>query len=211
MSRSPRLPAYRLTAVRCVEQTDFLTRPQSLRPLAELVYYVASTIDGFIAHEDGSFDGFEWDDEVVSDFFADLKKFGTVLMGRKTYDVGLREGKTSPYPSMRQVVFSRTMEKSPHADVELVRSDVVEFARACKSQATAPIWLCGGSEVASLLGASGLIDRVTVKLNPVLFGAGIPLFHEHIDQMKLDLQSTKSYDCGIVLLDYQVVHSGCTG
>ncbi|MEX2401196.1 MAG: dihydrofolate reductase family protein [Rhodothermales bacterium] len=179
--------------------------------MAELVYYVASTLDGFIAHEDGSFDGFEWDDEVVSDFFSDLKEFGTVLMGRKTYEVGLREGKTSPYPSMRQVVFSRTMEGSPDAAVELVRDDVVEFVRACKFRAAAPIWLCGGSEVASLLANSGLIDRVTVKLNPVVFGPGIPIFRENIDQMKLDLQSTKSYDCGIVLLDYTVVQSGGTG
>ena len=71
-----------------------------------ITYYVASSLDGFIAHEDGSFDGFAWDDEVVSDFLADLKSFETVLMGRKTYEVGLKEGKTSPYPAMRQVLFS---------------------------------------------------------------------------------------------------------
>ena len=80
--------------------------------MRELIYYVATSLDGFIARKDGSFDDFDWD-EVVSDFLSDLENFGTVLMGRKTYEVGLREGKTSPYPNMRQILFSRTMKASP--------------------------------------------------------------------------------------------------
>lgn len=175
--------------------------------MSDLTYYVASTLDGFIAHEDGSFDGFEWDDEVVSDFFADLERFGTVLMGRKTYEVGLKEGKTSPYPTMRQVVFSRTMEESPDDAVELVRGNIAEFVRHVKSQATAPIWLCGGAEVASILLNGGLLDHVIVKLNPVVFGSGIPLFGGDISQATLGLIRTKAYDSGIVVLEYGVVQS----
>ena len=38
--------------------------------MRELIYYVAATLDGFIAHEDGSFDGFPWDDAFVADLFA---------------------------------------------------------------------------------------------------------------------------------------------
>lgn len=176
--------------------------------MADLTYYVAATLDGFIAHEDGSFDGFEWDDEVVSDFFADLEKFGTVLMGRKTYEVGLKEGKTSPYPSMRQVVFSQTMEESPDEAVELVREDMVEFVRSVKSQEDAPIWLCGGADVASTLMDAGLVDHMTVKLNPVVFGSGISLFSDTTEQAALELKETKVYDCGIVLLRYDVGRPG---
>ncbi|MGI9174864.1 MAG: dihydrofolate reductase family protein [Rhodothermales bacterium] len=172
----------------------------------DLIYYVAATLDGFIAHEDGSFDGFEWDDDVVSDFFADLETFGTVLMGRKTYEVGLKEGKTSPYPSMRQVVFSRTMEESPDEAIELVQGDLGEFVRAVKSEADAPIWLCGGADVASTLMGEGLVDRVVVKLNPVVFGSGIPLFNGDAGQAALGLKETKVYGCGIVLLRYDVGH-----
>ena len=175
--------------------------------MTDLTYYVAASLDGFIAHDDGSFDGFAWDDQVVSDFFADLERFGTVLMGRKTYEVGLKEGKTSPYPSMRQVVFSRTMEESPDEAVELVQGDIAGFVRSLKSQADAPVWLCGGADVASTLLNAGLVDRVVVKLNPVVFGSGIPLFGPGTDQTKLKLTGTKVYECGIVFLDYDIDRS----
>ncbi len=88
--------------------------------MREITYYVAASLDGFIAHEDGSLDGFEGYDEVISDFLADLKTFGTVVMGRKTYEVRLKEGKTSPCPAMRQIVLSRTMTKSTDENVKLV-------------------------------------------------------------------------------------------
>jgi dihydrofolate reductase len=172
--------------------------------MSDLTYYVASSLDGFIAHADGSFDGFQWNDEVVSDFFADLETFKTVLMGRKTYEVGLKEGKTSPYPSMRQVVFSRTMEESPDEAVELVRGNIAEFVRTVKSEENGPIWLCGGAEVASTLMSAGLVDRVVVKLNPVMFGSGIPLFSDDAGTTPLKLTGTKVYECGIVLLHYDV-------
>src|SRR5690606_32914308 len=99
--------------------------------MRELIYYVASTLDGFIAHEDGSFEGFPWDDAYGADLFASFpetipahlregqstragnKYFDAVLMGRKTYEVGLQEGITSPYPTLEQYVFSRTMKESP--------------------------------------------------------------------------------------------------
>ena len=172
--------------------------------MAELVYYVASTLDGFIAHEDGSFDGFKWDDDVIADFLADQESFGTVLMGRKTYDVGLKDGKTSPYPSMRQVVFSRTLESSPDPAVELVKGNIPEFVTGLKANADRPIWLCGGAEIASTLMNAGLIDRLVVKLNPVVFGGGIRLVSALGQIVSLELEKTKQYSCGIIMLTYGV-------
>lgn len=172
--------------------------------MSELVYYVASTLDGFIAHADGSFDGFEWDDEVVSDFMADQKQFGTVVMGRKTYEVGLHAGKASPYPEMRQIVFSKSMEQSPDPAVELVRSDPAGFVEEAKSKSDLPIWICGGSEIATQLFAARLVDKVVVKLNPVVFGSGIPLFGSIKQHISLNLESTKSYKCGIIFITYRV-------
>ncbi|MCG8382860.1 MAG: dihydrofolate reductase family protein [Gammaproteobacteria bacterium] len=172
--------------------------------MSKLIYYVASTLDGFIAHEDGSFDGFAWDDEVVSDFFNDQKQFGTVLMGRKTYEIGLNEGKTSPYPDMRQIVFSKSMSTSPDPEVELVASDPVEFVKALKSISDKPIWVCGGSEIATQLLKAELIDKIVIKLNPVVFGTGIPLFGSIPKHVSLKLVDQKSYSCGIVFNTYEV-------
>ncbi len=169
-----------------------------------LKYYVAMSLDGFIAHADGSFDGFLWNDEVVADFFESFNWFDTVLMGRKTYEVGLKEGKTSPYPMMKQYVFSRTMTESPDEKVELVSEKGVEVVQILKQKPGKAIWLCGGSELASTLFAENLIDEIILKVNPVLFGAGIPLFSKKVELTHLELTNSKLYSNGTALLFYVV-------
>lgn len=74
-----------------------------------LTYFVACSVDGFIAQTDGSHEGFSQDSDYFADIFASFpetvpshlrdlmgiyaenKWFDTVLMGRKTYEVGLKE------------------------------------------------------------------------------------------------------------------------
>src|SRR3712207_7214590 len=55
----------------------------------------------------------------------DNKVFDTVLVGRKTYEVGLPQGIVSPYRQLRQYVFSTTLDGLPGPDVELVAGDPV--------------------------------------------------------------------------------------
>ena len=169
-----------------------------------LKYYVACTVDGFIAHADGSFDGFLSDGEHVADFLESYKSFDTVLMGRKTYDVGLREGKTNPYPMLRSYVFSRAMKASPDPNVTLISKNAVEVVRGLRSEAGKDIWLCGGADLASTLCRASLIDELVLKVNPVLFGSGIPLFASAIAQSALQLVDSKVYGNGVVLLRYRL-------
>lgn len=92
-------------------------------------YYVATTVDGFIARSDGSFDCFPTEGEHVAAYLASLGEFDTVLMGRKTYEVGLRFGVVDPYPSLKAFVYSRTLEPPPHPNVQLVREGAVDHVR----------------------------------------------------------------------------------
>lgn len=185
----------------------------------KLVYYVATTVDGFIAHADGSFDGFLFEGPHFEDLIREypetfpahirpafgvpekIRRFDTVLMGRNTYEVGLREGVTNPYKPLRQYVLSRTMQGDPDPGVTLHRDSPVDLVRRLKAEdAGKDIWLCGGSKLASAL--IGEIDELILKINPVLFGAGISLFDGAIGPLKLTLAERKEYPNGFVLARY---------
>ncbi len=172
--------------------------------MTDLVYYVASSLDGYIAAPDGSFDKFMWDDDVVKDFFASYAWFDSVLMGRKTYDVAYKQGITNPYPDLKTYVVSRSMKTLPDANVTLVPGDVPGLVRSLKAKENRPIWLCGGGELAAQLFNEQLIDRMIVKLNPLILGEGIPLFAGAVKSADLALTDTQSYDCGISVRHYTV-------
>ncbi|WP_433284454.1 dihydrofolate reductase family protein [Pseudonocardia sp. CA-142604] len=165
--------------------------------MRQLVYCIASTIDGFIAGPDGSDPtgpGGFW--PVAQDYIQHLATelpeilpgpartalsitaegthFDTVLEGRRTYEIGLKAGITDAYPHLRHLVFSRTLAASPDPNVEVVATDPVAKVRELKQENGKDIWLIGGSELAGVLYAE--IDRLIIKLGPLTIGTGIPLF-----------------------------------
>jgi dihydrofolate reductase len=186
----------------------------------EVVYYVATSADGFIARADGSFDGFPWDEDFGAELLATFpetlpahlrgadaaparnRRFDTVLMGRRTYEVGLGEGITNPYPTLRSFVFSTTLQASPDPGVALASSVAEELVRTLRSGPGLAIWLCGGSELAGSLFAAGLVDRLIVKQNPVLFGSGIPLLARGLDPVHLRVENLRPFESGHLLLEY---------
>jgi len=188
-----------------------------MRPV---VYFVATTLDGFIAQDDGSFDAFPWDDAYGAELFATFPEtipvhirgadhdrsenrcFDAVLMGRETYEVGLRVGIPSPYPTLDQYVFSTTMSAQPHEAVTLVRDRATDVVRALKSESGKGIWLCGGARLASALLSDGLIDELILKVNPVVFGSGIPLFRQAVMPVRWTLSESRTFPSGHVRLHY---------
>jgi dihydrofolate reductase len=172
--------------------------------MRKLKYHVATTLDGFIAREDGSFDCFPTEGEHVADYLESLKSYDAVLMGRRTYEVGLRMDVTDPYPLLKSYVFSRTMKKSPNGRVGIVGENVMEVVRKLKDEEGADIYLCGGAELATELFKEGLIDEVILKVNPLLLGSGIPLLHNVDRHIDLELIGSKVYSSGVVLLSYRV-------
>jgi dihydrofolate reductase len=192
---------------------------QELGLMPELTYYVACTVDGFIAGEDGSFDCFLSEGEHLQDLCRNFpetipthlravlkvegenRSFDTVLMGRNTWEVGARLGIRSPYGHLRQYLFSRTMRESPDPGVELVASDPAAFVRQLKQAPGKGIWLCGGAELAAAL--FDLIDEFIVKVNPVIIGSGIPLLAGAVKPAALRLVSSQTYPNRFVMLRYR--------
>ncbi|QEV20342.1 dihydrofolate reductase family protein [Streptomyces alboniger] len=165
--------------------------------MRKLVYFIAATLDGYIAGPDGSDptgpDGF-W--PVAQDYVQHLAQtypetlpdparkalgitaegthFDTILEGRRTYMIGVDAGIPDCYPHLRHLVFTRTLTESPAPGVELVATDPVAKVRELKREEGKDIWLCGGGELAGAL--RGEIDRLVVKLAPLTVGSGTPLF-----------------------------------
>jgi dihydrofolate reductase len=183
-----------------------------------LIYYVACTVDGFIARKDGSFDCFLFEGPHFRDLIAEFpetfpshlraalgikqeaRRFDTVLMGRNTWEVGLREGITSPYTPLRQYIVSRTITSNPDPAVAVHRQDPVDLVRRLKLEDGLDIWLCGGSKLAGALASE--IDELIVKINPVVIGAGLPLFEGFDGTVRSTLIGHKTYPNGFVLARY---------
>jgi dihydrofolate reductase len=189
--------------------------------MRKLVYYVAGTIDGFIAGSDGAdptgtifeIDGdhmpvmtAEYPETVPTHMRAPLgidapnRHFDTVLMGRSTYQPGLDLGVTSPYAHLRQCVFSTTITESPDPDVEIVSGDPIEKVRELKQEDGKDIWLCGGGKLAAAVEPE--IDELRIKLNPVAIGTGIPLFDGEFAPQRFRLADSRAFESGMIFLTY---------
>lgn len=170
-----------------------------------LVYYVATSLDGYIADPDGGWGAFLPEGDHIAHFIESLGWFDTVLMGRVTYEAGLAHGVTSPYPMLRQIVFSRTMTGAPDPAVEHVADDATGFVARLKEQDGKPIWLCGGADLARALWAKGLVDELVVKLHPILLGRGVPLFGgDGVVQGAMQLTRSERFESGVMRLHYRV-------
>lgn len=189
--------------------------------MRKLIYYIAISTDGFIAESDGTFGSFPMQGEHMTDLFADYpetfpaparaalgitgpnKVFDAVLMGKATYDMGASVGLTSPYPQLDQYVVSASLQKSLDPAVTLIRENPVAAVRELKAREGRAIWLCGGGKLASALYDE--IDEVIVKINPLLLGAGIPLFAGKVPPTALRLIERKVYPSGYVRLHSALV------
>lgn len=169
--------------------------------------YIACSLDGFIAREDGSIDWLtEYEnnpetDYGYSEFYASI---GTVLMGRKTYEQVLSFGDW-PYAEKRTCVFTGQKEPlSREKRVEFVSDNVGEFMRRLKGNTDEDIWLVGGSQLIRAFLEEDLVEDLIVFIVPVILGSGIPLFDRIGKEIKLRTVSIEKYENGLVKMESQV-------
>ena len=171
--------------------------------MRKVTYGAACSLDGYIARADGGVDWLHWSGDVqrlTAEYWAGVD---TVLMGRKTYDVARALG-SGAYPSVTNYVFSRTLRQDPESDVHLVREDAAGFVADLKNRTGRNICVMGGGELAQSLFTAGLIDEVGVNIQPVLLGAGVPLFQPLQREIKLELTRSEILDGGCVYALYNV-------
>ncbi|MEP6635758.1 MAG: dihydrofolate reductase family protein [Acidobacteriota bacterium] len=167
----------------------------------------ANSLDNFFARKDDAVDWLLWSDEAMAVMKDYWKSIDTIVMGRKTYEAGLKlsKGAKNPYPGIKCYVFSRTL-KNLAEGVQLVSDDAAQFVEKLKHQEGKDICVMGGGLLAKSLLEANLIDELGFNIHPVLLGAGIPLFHEMNHQIDLELLECKPFKNGCVYVSYRVKH-----
>lgn len=188
--------------------------------MRKLSYFIAVSIDGYIGDPTGEAEFFTR--FVDEEFFAFLKdeypetlptpgrqplgidhlenkRFDTVIQGRRSYELALDVGITSPYAHMRQLVASRTLT-SPDPAVEIVSGDIAALVRELKQEEGLGIYLCGGANLAAELFDE--VDELVVKTYPLILGSGMPMFGAKYAQTEFVLESNRTFGNGAVVRTY---------
>jgi len=176
---------------------------------------LATSVDNYIAREDGSVDWLQWNKDVAAISAKFLKTVDALLIGRQTYEAMLATKQTS-YPGAKNYVFTRTKKKAARlaaqlpkqttAQVEFVTSDAARFVRTLKNEKGKGIAVFGGGKLAKSLFAVGLIDEIVLNIHPIILGSGVPLFHRMDRQIDLQLLDSSRLKSGGVLMSYRVKH-----
>src|SRR5215831_15440583 len=170
----------------------------------EIIYYVACSVDGFIATEEG---GVGW----LTPFQKTGEDHGTaelqnsvdaLLLGSKTYDFALKLG-AWPSPNTPSWVFTHRKLKKLHPSITLTSRTPRQVVELLKGRGVRRAWLMGGGKLATSFRDAGLISRYVFIVMPIILGRGIPVFGRGGPQRPPALESAKPFQSGIVKLLYR--------
>lgn len=172
--------------------------------MTEIVYYVASSLDGFLAPRDGSLGWltpFESSgtDYGYADFYASVD---AVLVGARTYEQALTFPEW-PYTGKPTWVFSSRTLAPAAPDVVVTDATPDEVVADLARRGIARAWLVGGGALAGSFQSAGLIDEYRVSVMPVVLGSGIGILGGRGLQQTLELAGLVTCGDGVVQGTYR--------
>ena len=183
--------------------------------MAKLLYSAITSLDGYVADEDGGFAWAEPDEEVHS-YVNDLERpIGTYLYGRRMYEVmayweTAHTGADQPavardfaqiWQAADKVVHSTTLQAVSSARTRIVRAFDPDAVRTMKA-ASGPDLSVGGPGLAAQAIRAGLVDEYHLFVTPVVVGGGTPSLPDHVT-LTLDLLAERRFGNGVVHLHYR--------
>ena len=176
------------------------------------------TVDGYIAGLNGEMDWvtFNWDDALKQYVTEMTDPVDCIVLGRKLaegfipYWATVAANPDDPqftagkkFTDTHKVVFTRTLDTPEWANTVLAKGDLVDEITKLKNQDGKDIIAYGGATFVSALIKQGLIDEFHLFMNPTAIGNGMTIFKELDRKQALTLVKSRSFDCGIVVLNYE--------
>jgi dihydrofolate reductase len=182
--------------------------------MAKLIYSALTSLDGYVADEDGNFDWAKPSQEVHV-FVNDLERpVGTHLYGRRMYEVMAywETADTVDQPpfvrdyaeiwkAAEKIVYSRTLAEVSSARTRIEREFDIDAVRQLKATADRDIGI-GGPELAAQAIRAGLVDELHFFLAPVVIGGGNHSLPEDV-RIELELLDERRFANGVVYVHYR--------
>jgi dihydrofolate reductase len=182
--------------------------------MGKLMYSAITSLDGYVADEDGNFDWAEPDEEVHT-FVNDLERpVGTYLLGRRMYEVMLYwetivlidqppfiQDFAEIWQAADKIVYSKTLATVSSARTRIEREFDPEAVRQLKASAGRDLTV-GGPELAAHAFKAGLVDECHLFLAPVVVGGGNQSLPDNL-RLQLELLDERRFDNGMVHLRYR--------
>jgi len=155
----------------------------------------ALTADGFIAKSSQHLT--DWTSKEDKHFFMEkTKQAGVIVFGQNTFETIGR-----PLPGRHNVVYSRDRA---YEGVQVTQKDPKALLEELESKGYREVAICGGATIYTMFMEAGVVDKLYLSVEPVLFGQGLTLFNKEIDK-KLDLVKVEKLGDNTILLQYAVI------
>ena len=169
--------------------------------------YIATSLDGYIATEDG---GIDWLTEFPNPGDSDygfnefMQRIDALVMGRNTYEKVLSFG-LWPY-TKKVFVLSNKLKEVPEEltdKVEIISGDIKAVTAHLNKRGFVNLYIDGGQTIQSFL-KEGLIDEMIITRIPILLGLGIPLFGKLDKPVRFGVVETEILDDLLVKSHYKI-------
>ncbi len=185
--------------------------------MRKLKLQVSISVDGCIAGPNNEMDWLICCDDCMKYIDDIAESVDTIIMGRKMVDEFISHWSNrmnkpdDPWNTFAKkmieipkIVFTKTLTKSNWINTEIVKGDLKDEITKLKSKNGKDILVYGGASFDSSLIKEKLIDEFYLLVNPIVFGNGKTIFKDLKEIQKLTIIESKVFDCGLVLLHYEV-------
>jgi dihydrofolate reductase len=167
--------------------------------MRSVVLMMSVSVDGYVAGPHGHAGALPEPDELKHWKLDRIRRAGTHIMGRVTYEEMAGYWPTStddyaaPMNEIPKVVFSKTVDEAAWTGSSIARGDLADEIAALRRQPGGEIIAWGGANFAQSLSRAGLVDEYVLVIQPVAFGSGLPLFADLPDALRLELIEAKTF------------------
>lgn len=171
----------------------------------KIVLYIATSIDGFIARNDGKVDWLDKFTGIDEDYgyYDFYDSIDALMMGSNTFREILNFDVDWPYEGKPAYVVSNSSPESENEDIAAIPNDLDGVLQALKEDNLKKVWLVGGGQLVTSMMSKKMIDEIILSIMPLTLGEGVRLFNSgEVFDTDYELKESKSYKSGVVQLHY---------